>query len=161
MASLYEINEAITNCVDEETGEIIDIEKLNELQMEMDRKIENLGLWYKNLVSDAQAIKYEIDTLTERKRRNESKAEQIKSVLDNFLNNSKFETPKITMFYRKSKVTEVFDNFIEWTKKRKNRIRFLTYKEPTPNKTAIKEAILNGEKIPHAAIVEKNNLTIK
>lgn len=33
MANLYEINEEILNCVDMETGEIIDTERLEQLQL--------------------------------------------------------------------------------------------------------------------------------
>ena len=32
--NLYEINNEILNCVDEETGEIVDFERLQELQIE-------------------------------------------------------------------------------------------------------------------------------
>ena len=59
MANLYEINQAITECIDNETGEIIDVEKLEELQLEREAKIENVALWYKNLLSDAEAYKAE------------------------------------------------------------------------------------------------------
>lgn len=157
---LYEIEWEILNCVDEETGEIIDINRLMELQCEKERKIENIGLWYKNLVSDAQAIKLEIDALSERKKKAESKAEQLKALLDNILYNSKFETPKICMFYRKSKSTEVSEEFIAWAQG-SGHDEYLTYKEPVPNKTVIKDAILSGMDIEYAAIVEKNNLIIK
>ena len=43
--TIYEINEEILNCIDLETGEIIDIDKLNELQLEKDAKIENVACW--------------------------------------------------------------------------------------------------------------------
>lgn len=36
--TLYEINNAILECVDMETGEIIDSDKLSELQMAFDEK---------------------------------------------------------------------------------------------------------------------------
>jgi hypothetical protein len=42
-----------------------------------------------------------------------------------------------------------------------NRDDLLSYKEPTPNKTAIKAAIKSGQKISGASIVEKNNIQIK
>ena len=57
MANLYEINQAIMDCVDEETGEIVDIEKLNDLHMQFDDKVENIACFIKNLLSDAKAIK--------------------------------------------------------------------------------------------------------
>ena len=43
--TIFEIDEAILECVDLETGEIIDAERLDALQMERDKKIENVALW--------------------------------------------------------------------------------------------------------------------
>ena len=68
MATLYEIESAIYNCVDGETGEVIDEEKLNALMMERSAKLEGVALWIKNLESDAAAIRAERDN-----SRNQSK----------------------------------------------------------------------------------------
>ena len=42
MASIYEIDQQIMQCIDFETGEIVDAEKLNALQIEKDKKIEDI-----------------------------------------------------------------------------------------------------------------------
>lgn len=157
--TLYEINNAIYDCIDEETGEIIDFDMIEALELERNQKIENLGLWYKNLLADSNALKNEIDVLTERKKQADSKAEQIKAWLTDILAGGKFETSKIKMFYRKSKAVDVDEDFIEWAKQ--NNDELLSYKEPTPNKTAIKTLILSGVELLHAKISEKNNLNIK
>jgi len=78
MAALYEIDRAILECVDPETGEVEDIELLNELLMERDEKIENVACWIKNLNAEAEALKEERDKLTERLRVKEQKAESLK-----------------------------------------------------------------------------------
>lgn len=39
MANLYEINDDILSCVDMETGEVIDEDKLQQLQMKFDEKV--------------------------------------------------------------------------------------------------------------------------
>ncbi len=49
--TLYEIDKAITDLADPETGEITDFEALDNLQMARDQKIENIACYYKNLVS--------------------------------------------------------------------------------------------------------------
>lgn len=157
--NLYEIDQEILNCVDEETGEIIDTEKLQAMQLEKSKKIEGIGLWYKNLLSDAAALKSEISILTERKKKAESKAEQLKLLLSEVLGGGKFETARISMSYRKSKAVECADGFIEWAQLHNDEL--LTYKAPEPNKAAVKSAILSGENISFAAIVERNNLVIK
>ena len=69
--NVYEINQQIEDFVkantDEETGELLNFDEFLNLQMERNAKIENTALYYKNLVSDAKALKGEIDTLLARK----------------------------------------------------------------------------------------------
>ena len=43
MRALYEINQDILDCVDLETGEILDTEKLDALQMEREAKLEGVA----------------------------------------------------------------------------------------------------------------------
>ena len=57
--SLYDIRKDIEACVDAETGEIIDAEKLASLQVERDEKISNIACWIKNLLIDIEGIKAE------------------------------------------------------------------------------------------------------
>ena len=60
---LFDIDERLAACVkldesrvvDTESGEIIDLEAIAALEMERDKKIENLGCWYKNLLAEAEA----------------------------------------------------------------------------------------------------------
>lgn len=60
--TLYEIEAQILECaseVDEETGEILDIEKLEALEIEKEKKQENIALWIKNLRAEKEAVKSE------------------------------------------------------------------------------------------------------
>ena len=57
--TLYEIDQQLLDCIDLETGEIIDAEKLTELTMERDEKIEKVALWIKELKAEAEALKAE------------------------------------------------------------------------------------------------------
>lgn len=68
MATLYEIDEEILNCVDMETGEIIDVERLGQLQLAREDKVEGIALWIKNLLSDVDAIKSEEEKLAQGNR---------------------------------------------------------------------------------------------
>ena len=92
--TIYEINEGILNCIDPETGEIIDIDKLNELELERDAKIENVACWIKELKAEAEAIKAEKLALAERQRVAENKAESLKKWLAYALQGEKFKTAK-------------------------------------------------------------------
>ena len=62
--NLYDIDNAILSCVDMETGEIIDAEKLDELKMEKERKIRNIACWVKELNAEAEALKKQKDAFS-------------------------------------------------------------------------------------------------
>ena len=76
MAKLYEIDAAILECFDLETGEILDCERLEALQIERDEKIEKVALWYKNLLSNAEQYKAEKEVFDEREKKARKKAGQ-------------------------------------------------------------------------------------
>lgn len=152
--NLYEINNSILECVDEETGEIIDMERLEQLQLERDEKIESIGCWIKNLLSDAEQLKAEADKLTARKRVAENKANSLKIYLQEFLAGEKFKSPKLAISYRKSESVDVPD----WRGVPED---YLKYKDPEPDKTLIKKALKDGQEIAGCALVEKQNMQIK
>lgn len=154
MATLYEIDAAIMECVDAETGEIIDEEKLNSLLMERDVKLEGVALWIKNLDSDAAAIRAEREVLEKRQKATENKAASLRAWLVSALGGQKFSTARVAVSYRKSISTEVDSESVakKWCRKK------ITY---TPDKTAIKEALLSGVKINGCRLVEKQNIQIK
>ena len=109
MSNLYEINQELLNCIDLETGEIIDTEKFDRLQLDKTTKLENVALWYKNLLAEATAFKAERDVFADKQRRAEAKADSLKKYLDTALHGAKFDTTKVSVSYRKSSTVEVED----------------------------------------------------
>lgn len=160
---IYEIDneiESLLNEIDEETGEILfDPEKLDALQMERDRKVENLALAVKNLTAEAAAIKAEKDALYERQKATERDAERAKKYLEFVLRGEKFETARVAVSYRSSSRLEVDEGFIAWAKRKAKSL--LTIREPEPNKTAIKEMLKKGEKVQHVQMLTVQNMQIK
>lgn len=154
MATLYEIDEEILNCVDMETGEIIDAEKLEQLQLTRDDKVEGIALWIKNLLSDADAIKSEEEKLAQRRKANENKAKNLKEYLSKFLNGQKFKTPKVSISYRKSESVEVTDIS-------KLDDDYLKFAEPTVDKTKVKKALKAGTVLQGVSLVENQNIQIR
>lgn len=154
MATLYEIDEEILNCVDIETGEIIDVERLGQLQLARDDKVEGIALWIKNLLSDASAIKEEEDKLAQRRKVNENKAKNLKEYLSKFLNGQKFKTPKVSISYRKSESVEVTDLS-------KLDDDYLKFAEPTVDKTKVKKALKAGTVLQGVSLVENQNIQIR
>ena len=157
--NIYEIDNAMFSLIDEETGELKDYEAFEELQMQKEEKIENTALWYKNLVAESKAIREEEKALAERRKSLENKAENLKNFINRTLDGNKFSTSKVAISYRKSTAVEVDDEFIDYAMKNNNDL--LTFKRPEPNKTVIKGMLQGGFDIPHAELVERNNMSIK
>lgn len=151
--TLYEINAEISACIDGETGEVIDFDRLSGLVMERENKLEGVALWIKNLEATAKAIKAEREVLKARQEQAEHKALALREWLSGALDGEKMETPKVKVSYRKSTAVEVDDRLPKkWCSKK------IVY---TPDKVAIKTAIQNGKRITGAKIVERQNIQIK
>lgn len=152
--NIYEIDSQILSCIDEETGEILDVERLEKLIQDKNNKIESVACWYKNTVAEAEAIRNEISNLKARKERDEKLAENLKRYISDVLDGEKFKTAKVSISYRKSSSVEVDDVY-------RLPDEFLTYKAPEPKKSLLKSAIDNGQKFEGVRIVEKMNIQIK
>jgi len=157
--NLYEIEKEILNCVDRETGEIINIDALNILEMKREEKIENIALWIKNLLSDAEQIKAEKNALAEREKSARNKAESLKKYLSSCMKGEKFSTPRVSISFRKSESVDILK--IEEIMKLDDADKYLKYSDPTPNKATIAQAIKSGVKIPGCVLIERQNIQIK
>ena len=158
MPSIFEIDNAILSLFDEETGELLDYDKFDELQIKRNEKIENTVQWVKELKAESGAIREEIQKLSKRAQAKEQLSDKLKKYIAIALNGSKFESSKCTVRYRKSLVVEISDvsEFINNAPS-----EYLIYKAPEPNKTAIKKAIQSGESVQGAALTERVNTIIR
>ena len=161
--TIYEIDRAIMDLldqIDEETGEcLFDPEQIELLQMERERKCENLALAWKNLTAEAKAIKDEIETLTKRAKAVQNEADRAKAYLELVLGGKAFKTARVVVSYRKSKTVEVTPDFVPWAYEHNQAL--LRMREPEPDKTALKKALEAGIEIPGAYFVEKKSTQIK
>lgn len=155
--NLYDIEYEITNCVDSETGEIIDEKRLDALQMAREKKIENILLWIKNLKSEAGAIREEEKKLADRRQSDEKKAESLTQYVQNVLNGEKFKTSRVVVSYRKSEAVIVDDLQLM----QETCDEYLKYKDPEPDKAKIKAALKDGITVPGCHLEERQNITIK
>ena len=151
---LYEIDEAILSCIDPESGEIIDAEKLDALQIERDEKLENVALWIKDLTAEAEALKAEKQAFAERQKAAETKAESLKKWLSDALAGKKFKTTKVAVSFRKTQSVQVSDI---WELEEK----FVKVPEPTADKAAIKAAIKAGEDVKGAVLIDSVSISVK
>lgn len=161
--TLYEIDEEIQELlseVDPETGELImDYAALDALLMEREAKIENIVLFIKNLSSDVRELKAEESALAERRKKAEKKVERLREYVSHALGGERFQTPRCCVSFRKSTALELGEGFTEWAKDHADTL--LRYKEPEPDKTAIKAALAEGALIPDAKLVQNTTMTIK
>lgn len=165
---LYEIEADYLRFMDMvENGEIPEdciADTLESIQAELEDKADNIACMIKNMIAETEAIKAEENNLATRRKSKEKQIEWYKQYLSNALQNSgydKLETARNKITFRNSSKVNVANEtaFIEWAKK--NNESLLTYKEPTINKTAIKEAFADGVDIVGAEMVTSANIQIK
>ena len=157
--TIYEIDKAIMECVDAETGEIIDTDQLDKLQMDRNTKLENVACWIKELKAEAEAIKAEKQILANRQKVAENKAESLKKYLAYALDGQKFSTAKCAVSFRNTESVEVTEEGLEVLMKEHDEL--LTYKAPEPNNTAIKRAIKDGLNVKGVQLVQNISTIIK
>lgn len=158
--NLYQIDSRINAILDrdffldEETGEYADINDLDQLQLERNEKIENIALYIKNLKALSAEVKAEEERLKERRTAYEKKIASLEDYLSYACEENKFTTAKCEISFRKSTVCEVDEEKLPkaWWKQKITE---------TVDKAALKLALKQGDEIPGAALVEKQNITIK
>ena len=155
--TIYEIDDAIRALVDED-GEIGDYEAFEALQMERDAKIENTGLWIKELLAEADAIKKERDALKEREDAAKRKAERLKELLGYALGGEKFKTARLSISWRESEAVEITPECEAWCREHGE---YLREKPPEIDKAAIKNALKQGGAVIGASLVKRQNIQIK
>ena len=148
---LYEIDAGIEKCIDEETGEILDFEKLDALQIERDKKIENIVFAIENTENDILGLKEQEEIFKARRKAAEKKLESLKGYLSYALKGEKFETMRAKVTFRKSKAVIVEDEAKVpkeyWTERVTEGIDL----------TAVKGALKAGKSVSGTRIEERYN----
>lgn len=155
MSSLYQIDQAIMNCCDPETGEILNVELLESLCIERSQKIENVVCWIKNLQADVLALKAERESFEKREREANAKIESLKKWLANALEGEKFSTSKCVVSFRKSVRIEVTD---PESVPKEFMVETVTCK---PDANAIKAVLKSGREVSGCRLVENMNAQIR
>lgn len=159
--NLYDIEASILECVDLESGEIVDFERMEQLEMERDKKITQLALWYKNLLADAEAYKKEKDAFEKKRKVAANKAESIKNYLNHYLNGCAWdgdENKRVKISFRKSKSIQVD---MEKLLKMEGFETYIKRQDPEADKTVIKAALDMGLQVDGCTEVENLNIQIK
>ena len=163
MKPLYEIDQAILDCVDLETGEILDPEKLDALQMEREQKLESVALWVKDLKAEAEAVKAEADKLTARKNAVENKIDGLKQWLLYALNGEKLKTARCNVYQTHSQKVVIDDEkaLVDMLMTSPFGEKFLRVKEPEIDKNALKDSMKQGYEYEFAHLEQTESVVIK
>lgn len=160
---LFEIDKILENLlemgddwVDSETGEILSYHEIELLEMERSAKIEGWGCWIKNQMSDAAALKAEIESMQARLKALNTKIESSTRRYQEYLNGEKVSTPKLAVTYRKAEAVEV-DVPVDELPAQYQRIKTTV----EPDKTALKAALKAGEEIAGCRLVTRQSMSIK
>lgn len=162
MASAWEIKQEILNCVtlDDDTmvsgitGEILDKDKLDSLQMEFDEKVKNIALWIKNLDNDLDGYKKTLEGIKARRDRDKKLRDNLSNYLMNLLDGKKRKTPEYEVSYRKSKAVQVLDE----------KAIPEQYLKPQPPKVSlmdIKRALQDGQDVAGCVLEERVSMQVK
>ena len=161
--NLYEVSEAIETAfnlaVDPETGEVDEqqLVLLELLEMERDKKVENIACLIKNLRADAAALKAEKDAFAKRQKQAENKANSLMRYLETALNGEKFSTDKCAISWRRSSKIVLNEGCTIYDID----THFLRMSEPELDKVAIKKAISEGVNVEGVHEEPSLSMTLK
>ncbi len=163
MRPLYEIKQEILDCVDQETGEILDSARLDALEMEKDLKIEGAALWVKDLKAEAAAVKEEADKLIARKKALDNKIDGLKAWLLRALDGGKLKTPRCNVYQTHSQKVVIDDEkaLIDMFMSSPFGEKFLRMKDPEIDKNALKDSMKQGYEYEFAHLEETESVVIK
>ncbi|MBQ0165358.1 MAG: siphovirus Gp157 family protein [Bacteroidales bacterium] len=158
--TLYEIDaevrELSEQAVDPETGEINEeiFKRLDELQMEREKKIRYVAILYKEAVAMAEMHKAEKAKQAKMQSTEEHLAERYKNYLAYAANGEKYKFAEASIGWRKSETVAYTDIKIVPRE-------YIRYKDPEVDKVGLKAALKTGAEIPGCWIEEKNNVQIR
>lgn len=160
--SLYHIDQELENLIDQETGEVLDFDAFEALQMARDAKIEGVLCWTKNLAAEAKAIREEEKELAERRKAMESKREKLLAYAERALGGAAFQTARCAVTYRKSTAVEItdMDAVVQWCMDNGYDGK-ITFTQPTVSKTDIAPLLKSGVSVTGAELCEKLNMGVK
>ncbi len=158
---LYEIAPALRFAlddivVDEETGEILNADALHAVEAQAAEKIEATALYLRELDAEAKAAKEEADRMLARVKSMQKRSDYLKATLLDALHaTGKVKTGRVTVSIRTTKAVEIAEgaDLPE---------AYTTVKTTvSPNKVAIKQALLDGVEVPGCHIEERESVQIR
>ena len=159
MSTLYELTGNYITLMDMLDDPDVDpitlMDTLDAVEGELDEKAENYGRIIRNLEAEAKALKEEADRLSRRKRTIDNNIDSLKKRLQmamELTNRPKIDTPLFKFYIQKNAPSVVVD----LDDLQDMPMEYLTYHEPTVNKTALKDALKAGLDLTGIAHLEQS-----
>lgn len=158
---LYEIAPALRFAlddivVDEETGEILSSDALHAVEAQAAEKIEATALYLRELDAEAKAAKEEADRMLARVKSMQKRSDYLKAMLLDALHaTGKVKTGRVTVSIRTTKAVEIAEgaDLPE---------AYTTVKTTvSPNKIAIKQALLDGVEVSGCHLEARESVSIR
>ena len=153
------IQNVLENCIDPETGEVVDEELLvqyDSLRMAKEEKAENICCFIKNLEAEANATAEEANKMAARAKSAKSKAAHLRNYLQFCLNGEKLSTPRAAVTYRRSQQVKAEPEAWRFLPE-----KYLHIKQPEVNKVEVGKALKAGEMVPGCKLVDNVSMIIK
>lgn len=144
--------------VDEDTGEALGLDALDAVSSDLDEKLEQTALYRKTVAAEAEAIRAEIEALTDRLRSKKKKTKALDRYIADTMHavgKERLDTARVALSFRSSEVVDVVDEA---------RIPASFWRETVErslDKAKIKATIKSGTVVVGAELVKKQNLQIK
>ena len=158
---LYEIAPALRFAlddivVDEETGEILQADALHAVEAEAAEKIEATALYLRELDAEAKAAKDEADRMIARVKSMQKRSDYLKSMLLEALHaTGKVKTARVSVSIRTTQAVAI-DEGADLPE------AYTTVKTTvSPNKVAIKQALLDGVEVPGCHLEARESVSIR
>ena len=158
---LYEISDAIRAAldhieIDEETGEILQADALHAVEAEANDKIEATALYLRELDAEAKAAKEEADRMLARVKSMQKRSDYLKAMLLDALHaTGKVKTGRVTVSIRTTQAVQI-------NQEQAIPEAFTTVKTTvSPNKVAIKQALLDGVEVPGCHLEARESVSIR
>lgn len=158
---LYEIPTKIRAVLDgidcdPETGEILNADALHTVEAEASEKIEATALYLRELDAEAKAAKEEADRMLARVKSMQKRSDYLKAMLIEALHvTGKVKTARVTVSIRTTQAVAVDEgaNLPEAYTTAKTTV--------SPNKVAIKQALLDGVEVPGCSLEARESVSIR
>lgn len=158
---LYEISDAIRAALDhieldEETGEILSADALHAVEAEAAEKIEATALYLRELDAEAKVAKEEADRMLDRVKSMQKRSDYLKAMLLDALHaTGKVKTGRVTVSIRTTQAVQI-------NQEQAIPEAFTTVKTTvSPNKVAIKQALLDGVEVPGCHLEARESVSIR